>query len=179
MSVLNKNGFTDDEVSEIEAVIGKAVRDTFHINAESGFASVACQDNLPNVASDLKDALKVFPESIDLHAHFALTLVRQGKGQDAVAHMEEQAKEHPDSVDWQIAYAGILMTSPELTEGFNLESERIYSMDLTSEQKMTLNQYVAAVGEPPREVDNRSELLKRTDKALAKGVNWLFGLDND
>lgn len=179
MSVLNKSGFTDDEVSEIEVVIGKAVRDTFKVNAESGFMPVACQDNLPDVVSDLKDALKVFPESIDLHAHFSLTLVRQGKVQDAVVHMEEQAKEHSDNADWQIAYAGALMMSPELSGDFNDEAERIYSMDLTSEQKMTLNQYVAAVGEPPREVDNRSELLKRTDKALAKGVDWLFGLDND
>ncbi|PCI57118.1 MAG: hypothetical protein COB36_02300 [Alphaproteobacteria bacterium] len=179
MSVLNKNGFTADEVSEIEAVIVKAVRDTFQVNGESGLMPVACQDNLPNVASDLEDAIEEFPESIDLHAHFSLTLVRQGKGQDAVAHMEEQAKKHPDNVDWQIAYAGILMTSPELTEGFNIESERIYSMDLTSEQKMTLNQYVAAVGEPPREVDNRSELLKRVDQGLANGVKRFFGLDND
>ena len=179
MSVLNKSGFTDDEVSEIEAVIGKAVRDTFHVNAESGLMPVACKDNLPNVASDLEDAIEAFPESIDLHAHFSLTLVRQGKGQDAVAHMEEQAKNHPDNADWQIAYASTLMMSPELSGDFNDEAERIYSMDLTSEQKMTLNQYVAAVGEAPREVDNRSELLKRTDKTLAKGVDWLFGLDND
>ncbi|PCK00531.1 MAG: hypothetical protein COA45_01770 [Zetaproteobacteria bacterium] len=67
------------------------------------------------------------------------------------------------------------MTSPELSGDFNDEAERIYSMDLTSEQKMTLNQYVASVGAPPREVDNRYELLKRVDQSLVNGVKWIFG----
>ena len=49
--------------------------------------------------------------------------------------MEDQAKEHPDNVDWQNAYAGTLMMSPELSGDFIDEAERIYSMDLTSEQK--------------------------------------------
>ena len=175
-------------------------RPVFNVELEQMFRSSA--DIRAKIEQDLRRGVERFPESLDLHAFLSLNLREQGRYEEAVEHMRLLAEAHPEDADWQIAYATSYMGygQPGVVHGekgrtalleaheyaraqFHAIADRIYRMDLTEAQKFSLNQFSAAMDQPPRVkvVDARSPVVRTLDDAGANAVNklreWIFGPD--
>lgn len=186
MSVNGGEFYTAVEVAEIEAIIRNAVRksSTWAIPStkqiDQGDYGFRLETGaLLEVEADFRRAITRFPESIDLHAHLAINLGRQGKPKEGADHMEAQARRHPGDPDWQVAYVGSLLCHPTLKARFWEEAGNAYRMDLSADQKGTLNQFCAAAEAPPRVVDKRPKVVQVLDRELARGIQSLFGLDRE
>lgn len=173
-------------------------RPVYNVDLNTLFETNA--DIRAKIEQDLRRGVERFPESLDLHAFLSLNLREQGRYEEAVEHMRVQAERHPDDADWQIAYATsyagygrrsvyqgkdgherLLEVHEYARTQFHEIAARIYRMDLTNQQKDTLNQFAAAMDAPPRVefVDARSPLVRTLDDAGARAVNklneWMRG----
>lgn len=100
---------------------------------------------LPEVEKFLESALEQSPYAIDLHTHYSMTLIRQGKYEEAEAHWKALVDDEPENPDLNICYIQML----RVNQRFNIASKKIeqtFRLDgLTNDQKIILNELNAGL----------------------------------